>query len=212
MNRLLLLPLVVLPTAIVLGAFTWPLRYRFEPGQIIETAPGVITGEFHVRKVPLLRFNGASRFIESPGDSSRLGGACLVALPSQVGVTYSGGSVSPTGGGCSTDIECKPPPPNPQEPEKESRMSGYCDKQASQCWVRPGPGDRGTAESAPFCNRSIDLGGHRWHTGPHKANRVLLDTRTVAAAPTVTWRVVACHSVDKACRNWLGDPKNVSVQ
>ena len=198
-----ILTLGIISGALIIGAFSIPSFYQILPGTIEFAGPGKLTGNFVVVRSALFKFVPYPPFAEKVGSASRKGGACLVALPADVGYTY---AVNPfrtaDGRGCSNDGECATP--------DRSAWYGYCAVAERQCWVRPGSGKPAAPELAPFCNRSIDHGTLEWPVGTHSANWWPLQLNSVPAATgTIHWRTVACHNIDGQCVDRMGDVKPV---
>lgn len=163
-------------------------RYAIEAGAI-QGPLSALRGTFIIRKRGWFT-KGYSLGLHTHGT----GGACLVALPDEIGL---GGLVANQ---CSNSSGCNPPQFDPKSPKYNPNYegySGYCnasETSGGQCWVRPGDG-------AHFCNRSKDyLTPVPWPAGVKEfANRAPLNASVFHSvrlgkeqAQYVHWRVVAC--------------------
>jgi hypothetical protein len=180
--------------AALVATVVWP-RYVIEPGRVFLRGPGLLSGDFIVKKVPAIGFKSSPPFFKLNGDATSVGGACLIADPVELGISELIGKT------CTKNSEC------PLDSARGWGSYGYCDVDAGKCWVRPGPGAPGTAAAAPFCNRSNDYAGNpAWSVGPHQVNRDLLNVGP-PGGHIVHWAIVACQNLDgsKDCGSPTGD-------
>lgn len=133
-------------------------RYYVVANDIKPPSHGAIDGSFTIRRSYLVGWKPGFPYITLAGGiaTNGGGGACVLALPGDVGLTGLAGKH------CTEQAHCATPGTEEGTPNPYRNWYGYCDVPTNKCWVRPGPPvpkdpvDPADATMANFCNRSGD--------------------------------------------------------